>query len=152
MKFQSTPEQQAVRAKLTEYFEKQLDGAELSWLLIEHDTGIKMDTGGRNMVRDVLDKLRGKGSSRESVRGEGVILSSPSNAMKIVDECGRRVGNAIKGWGRAVENVHQRFADRMNSDDRRRLSERMGFVGALRGYAMGCLKPSPQMKKPDDTV
>ena len=140
MKFESTPEQQARKAKLTEYLEAQKDGAELSWLRIEHDTKIVMDQAGRSLVRDVLDHLRGKGS-RESVRGEGVILSSPSNAMKIVDDMGRRVGRSIRGWAKAVENARARFAERMSVDDQRRLAERSGFIGAMRGFAAGCTQP-----------
>ena len=140
MNFESTPEQQARKAKLVEYFTGQKDGAELSWLRIEHDTKIEMNQAGRNLVRDVLDHLRGRGS-RESVRGEGIILSSPSNAMRIVDDMGRRVGRSIKGWAKAVENARERFAERMSADDQRRLAERSGFIGAMRGFAAGCTSP-----------
>lgn len=137
MKFEATPEQQAKLAKLVEFFEGQKDGTELPWLLIESETGVPMDDKGRDMARQALRKTKGHGSYG-SVRGEGVILASPTNALGIVNEHGRRVGGAIKRWGKTVENTRQRFLEAMSREDQQQLLGRVAFVGALKTMAAGC--------------
>jgi hypothetical protein len=138
MKFEATPEQQAKLAKLTEYFSQQDDGSELSWDHIAFETGIEMDHKGRNMVRAVLQKIRGRGGY-QSVRGEGIILSAPHNALGIVNEHGRRVGRAIKNWSKTVENARDRYLEQMSNEDKQQILARVAFVGALKTMASGCV-------------
>ena len=145
MRFKSTPEQQVRIAKLNEFFAKQEDGSELSWNHITYETGIEMDERGRNMVRLVLRKLRGRGGYA-SVRGEGIILSAPHNSLGIVNEHGRRVGRAIRNWSKTVENARDRYLDQMTNEDKQQILARVAFVGALKTMAVGCI-PKQLRKK-----
>ena len=142
MKFESTPEQHEKITKLTEFFGSQKEGVELPWMLIGSSeanggSGVPMDYKGRSMARAVLVKTRGRSGYR-SVRGEGVILTAPDTAMLVVNEGGRRVGRAIKNWGKTVEDARERHIDRMCNEDKQQLIARLAFVGALKTMAPSC--------------
>jgi hypothetical protein len=138
MRFEATPEQQARLAKLTEYFSQQDDGAELSWDQIAFDTGVEMDSKGRNMVRSVIQKVRGHGGYA-SIRGEGVVLSAADNVLGIVNEHGRRVGRTIVNWNKTLKNASDRYLDQMSNEDKQQILARVAFVGALKTMASGCI-------------
>jgi hypothetical protein len=152
MKFESTPEQQETRRKLTAYAEKHEDGAELTWLRIEHDAKVVMDAKGRSMFTRCLTSLRGRGGY-ESIRGEGVRLSSPDTALAICNNEGRRVGRTIKNWTRTVDATRERHFDEMTRDDQQQLLARVATAGALRSLAAGCpvakTLPSPPPRRRD---
>jgi hypothetical protein len=136
VRFEATPAQQAKLDKLCLYIEGFADGAELSWLQVEHDTKVAMDLKGRDMFRRCLLKVRGRGGY-ESVRGEGIKLSSPGTALSIVNDHGRRVGRAIGNWTKTVEETKVRHFDEMPSDHQQQLLARSSFAGALRTMAAG---------------
>lgn len=125
------PEREASVAKLADYFAGMQDGEFISWLRIEADTGQPMVlTGpGRNDVRRALRRIK---RPYEAVRGEGVRLSAPENAMTIVRGRFVRIDGAVRIADRTQRQLQERHLDKMNPAEQQKMIMLAGFFGAIR--------------------
>jgi len=128
----SIPEREAQVAILREYLSTVADGEELSWVRIEDDTSIKMDTIGRSMVRRALSKMK---RPYEALRGTGVRLSSADSALPIMKGRFGRIDNAVRRADRTRNHLADRHTEQMNARDRDKMTTLAGFFGAVRAFA-----------------
>jgi hypothetical protein len=134
MRFQSIPEKQALVTKLTEFFDTCKDGDEVSWMRIEADTAIPMRAGdpGRGLARLALKRAR---RPYEAIRGVGIRLSSPSNAIAIVRGRFCRIDGAVRIADKTQRELQRRHLDQMTPGDQQRMIVAAGFFGAIRSIA-----------------
>jgi len=130
--FETTPERREQMEQLVAFIEAQDHGAELSWLAIEHDTGVPMDQLGRAMVRRAVRKC---GLVHASKPGYGIELSSPANAVGIIGHACARVGGAIRGAKRSHERLMKRHGDEMTPDQRAKMAAVESLLGGATSLA-----------------
>lgn len=125
------PEREADIARLRDYFAGMSDGEYVSWLRIESETGISMRFGGhgRGDVRRALRKLK---RPYEAIRGDGVKLSAPDNAINIVRGRFVRIDGAVRVADRVQQQLRERHLDQMSVQDQRTMIMTAGFFGAIR--------------------
>lgn len=128
----SIPEREAQVAKLAEYFAGLPDGEEVLWIRIEADAGVKMSTTGKALARLALNKIK-----REyvPVRGDGIRLSSPDNAMEIMGGRFIRIDNAVRRADRTRSRIAERHFEHMTKQDQQKMLTLAGFFGAVRTFA-----------------
>ena len=131
--FETTAERQQQIEKLAEYIGKQPDGAELRWLQVEHETDIKMDPKGRDLVRYVVRKRLKR--EYDTDIGTGIVLSSPQNGLGIVLRACERIGGAIKGAAKKHRRVADRHLPEMSTADQQQMLQLRGFTGTLATFA-----------------
>lgn len=135
MKFKSSiPEIELKVEKLRSYFEQAADGEEISWMRVEADTQISMDLkgNGRDLARRALLKLK---RPYEAVRGVGVRLSSPENAIAILKGRFVRIDTAVLRADKTQQRLTDRHLEQMTPRDQRAMIIAAGFFGAVRTIA-----------------
>jgi hypothetical protein len=130
--FKANPEREAVVAKLADYLVGLPDGEEVSWLRVEADTGVKMDTLGRGAVRRALARLK---RPYEAVRGSAIRLSSPATALAIMHDKFKRIDGAVVVAGREHRHIVDRHLAQMTNDEQKRIIMLGAFFGAVRTIA-----------------
>lgn len=123
--------------RLIDYFGGMQDGEEVLWIRIEAETRLAMDMPGRALVRRVLKKLK---RPYESLRGEGVRLSAPTNTMAIIKHRFVRIDNAVSRADRTREHLAARHFDQLPPDQQKKMTLLAGFFGAVRAMAKGKAK------------
>lgn len=125
------PEREAAVAALADYFAGMPDGEYVAWLRIEAETSQSMAlTGpGRDDVRRALRRLR---RPYEPVRGDGVRLSAPDNAISIVRGRFVRIDGAVRVADRTQQQLRERHLEQMTPDDQRTMLLTAGLFGAIR--------------------
>lgn len=130
----SIPQHESEIAKIAEFFVPLPDGEDISWLRIEHETGVSMNVKGpgRSFARRALRRLK---RPYEPVRGEGLRLSSPDNAMTIVRGRFIRIDGAVRIADRTQQELQKRHLPLMSTQDQQRMLVAAGFFGAIRTIA-----------------
>jgi hypothetical protein len=129
---QSIPEREKQVGELIEYFRSAPNGAEVAWSQIAAETGIAMTTLGRSLVRRALKKLK---RPYAAVRGVGVTLSAPSNALTIMSSRFIRIDSAVRRADTTREQLAERHFDQLETRDQNRMLTLAGFFGAVRAFA-----------------
>lgn len=125
----STAEKESQVARVKEFFAVLADGEEVSWMRVEHDSGVKMDYAGRALARLALKRLR---RPYEAIRGTGIRLSSATNAVTILAGRFARVETAIQKTDRVREALETRHFAQMNEGDQKKMLLAKSFFGALK--------------------
>lgn len=115
--------------KLLKFIAKTEDGATVSWLEIEQETGVSMRSDkGRDLFRHAMHKSR-----REylPLPGSGVRFSDPKNALEIVRLRDSRISGAVKRSSKASSHVKRRHVDALSAEDRSEFLMRESLRGAL---------------------
>jgi hypothetical protein len=128
----SIPEIEAIVAKLAEYFASLPDGEEVRWIRIEADTDVKMDARGKELARRALKRAK---RPYEAVRGDGLRLSSPENAITIARGKLLRIDGAVKVADNTQRELQKRHLPQMSPDDQRKMLMVAGLFGAIRTIA-----------------
>ena len=142
--FQSTnPERQRKLEILREMWECQDDGAFLSWLEIQQLTDVPMyekgkaHTGNRQLARRALDSR-----PYASSQGTGIELSSPENAIQIVEYDVKRIRRGIRRAKRRCTSVIERHGEQLNEDDQRKVRMLQSFYSAASSLSPSTIKRS----------
>jgi len=125
----STAEKEAQAARLKDFFGALPDGEEVSWMRVEHDSGVKMDYAGRSMARLALKRLR---RPYEAIKGTGLRMSSAGNSVTILAGRFARVETAIQKTDRVREALETRHFAQMSEVDQKKMLLAKSFFGALK--------------------
>ena len=130
-KFPMIPERRSKVKKLRELFDRQSDGATISWLEIERDTGISMGASGdgRDLARTALHLNH---RPYVTLHGSGIELSSPTNAVDISLSVADAVSSAMQVGKRRVDWTLVRHAEAMEADVKRRMLAQSGLLASTR--------------------
>jgi hypothetical protein len=128
---QAICEREADIARLKDYFAGMPDGEYVAWLRIEAETGVSMafPGNGRNDARRALRRLK---RPYEAIRGDGVKLSAPDNAISIVRGRFVRIDGDVRIADKTQQQLRARHLDQMSADDQRTMIITAGFFGAIR--------------------
>ena len=129
---ESIPERQAQLTKVAEFLTSLPDGEEVSWLRIESDTSVRMDSAGKALVRQALKRIK---RPYAPVRGQGLQLSGPSNALTIMHGGFVRIDNAVRSADKTRAQLSTRHLEQLTPPDQQRMLMLAGFFGAVRTYA-----------------
>lgn len=135
--FETTQENAARQARVTAYLETLQDGEEVPWIRFEADLNITMDDAGRNIVRDALRKAK---RPYESIRGEGIRLSSPERAMAILGQRFVRIDNTVRSADRTQRALQARHLESMKPSEQQKMLAAAGFFGTIRAFAADARK------------
>jgi hypothetical protein len=133
-RFESSPERQVQMTKLAEYFGKQPDGEELSWLRIESETGISMKPRGHGRPL-VWKTLRRINRPYEAVIGEAIRLSAPNTALTIVRNRFIRIDGAVRNADKTQRILQDRHLNQMTADEQRKMIISASFFATIRMIA-----------------
>lgn len=128
----SMPETEGKVAALALWFGEQPDGQEITWKQIEAATGIKMTIRHREYARRALRRIK---RPYEPVRGDGIILSSPTNTMRIISRKFIRIDNSVRRAGTTQAQLAERHFEHLDAEDKQRMLTLSGFFGAVRAFA-----------------
>jgi len=133
---------------LTEYFRDQKPGTELSYTMIEDDTGVAMDLAGKDKMRRAILRA-GHAGHRPAPPGGGwgIVIASADDALP---ETGRRWKKVLRGIFRAGQ-----YASRQISRNGREMTnyvrERME-LSVIGAKAMGMAAKKEQIAVVDRTT
>jgi len=130
MRFVGKEENAEMLGKLTEYFNAQPDGEELTWLRIEADTGVKMAKHGRSLARRAL-----RNRPYESICGQGIRLSSAESALSIAHGRLVRIDQSVRRADKVQQELQTRHLNEMKVGEQQRLLMLASFFGAIRTVA-----------------
>lgn len=130
--FETTPERRAQMEALVAFFEKQEAGAELSWLKVEHETGVPMDSAGRSMARRALGKV---GFAHAAKPGYGLELSSAENGVVIMGNACSRIVGAVGRARKRHKKIMVRHGEEMTADQRAKMQAVESLLGGTTALA-----------------
>lgn len=117
---------------LSAFFGAQADGDYLPWFKIETDTGIKMDLRGKNLARTALRKIK---RPYLTVKGEGVRLSAPDNAIEIMGERFKRIDGSVRRADRTRSHLSDRHMHELDEGAAHTMETLGRFFGTIRAVA-----------------
>jgi len=118
--------------RLAIYFGAQTDGEEVTWRRIEHETNIVMNPTGRALAWRALKRCK---RPYVALRGVGIRLSAPDNAMEIMASRFVRIDNRVRDADKTRAILTTRHLDAMPEHDKKRMLTLAGFFGAVRAFA-----------------
>ena len=114
---------------LTDFLKTQKAGSDLSYVAIEHDTGVTMDNKGKQLLRGALKRLHLEASCRH---GYGIVLADPSLVMPILSNKISRIDKAVKRGDRAHRNLQEQFFASLNPEEQKQILFAGAVFGAIR--------------------
>ena len=145
MKIEKKAEVQLALEKLGDLINRTPDGTTLSWVEIEQKTGVKMDQHGRHLFHRARAKA---GREHLPLRGSGVVLSEPKNAVDVVRLRDRRIAGAARRANRADARIQHRHIQELNPQDREEVLMRSALRGALISGSKGLTKLKTRIEPP----
>lgn len=133
MKFEAKPANVDALERLTQFFQN-TDRDEMSWEHIEAETDVKMSASGRRLVYRALRK---ESRPYRGLPGYGIALSSPENAIDILQAKTGRIRSALDNACTTQEQLQARHAAKMSGADASRLISAGAFLGAVRAAVLG---------------
>ena len=114
---------------LMEFFKQQKPGADLSYLAIEHGSGVRMDIRGKQLMRGALHRMRLEYSCQ---RGYGVVLADSALAMPILSTKLTRIDSAVKRGHRSQKNLQEQFFESLSAGEQKKILFAGAVFGAIR--------------------
>ena len=106
-------------------------GATIPYLTIESQTGVKMNTQGKQKLRSACNSLH---IEYTCIRGDGIVLMSPENADQMVSHRLIRIDNAVRR-GEKTTNRAMKHINEMPEETRRKTLFAASVFGAIRASA-----------------
>ena len=135
--FDPNEQRQADIATLREVIDNTKDGAVLSWVELEQMSGVRMDARGRGLFRVAMRKNK---RAYKALRGAGVELSSPRNAVTILRQMDGRIGGAVRRATKVDGHIQGRHLEQLDARDRAEVLMRSSLRGALLSGARAVVK------------
>ena len=96
------------------------------------DLSIEMNNRSKNLMRSALRRLK---MPYETVRGSGIKLLSPSNAMNIVTHSVIKVDNSVKKAEKVTKLVTNRVYNDVPSEQQQKLTALASLFGTIRSFS-----------------
>lgn len=142
MKIVPNTKRRADLVSLRAYVAARPNGARLSWVEIETETGIDMRSQyGRNLFRSACHRERRR---YLTLPGSGVELSSKDNALEIVERKNNHVVKLIKKTATENGDVVTRHVDEMAPSEAQRLIRAASLAGTLAMVRRSAEKDEPK--------
>jgi len=119
-------------ASLRNFFEVQMDGDDVLWVKIEHETGVAMNEHGRALAREALRKLR---RPYIPIRGDGIRLSAPDNALDIMGSRFKAIDRKVRHADTTRTQLSDRHMPAMDEVTQQKMNALAGFFGTVRAIA-----------------
>lgn len=107
-------------------------GAAVSYHTITKETGVPMDTKGKQYMRTAMNRLK---LEYTCIRGVGIELCSPVNATGIIATKVIRIDKAVRRAGKTTKRVTSQFYDQLSESDKQHVNVVASIFGALQGYS-----------------
>jgi hypothetical protein len=104
------------------------DGEIVSWLELEQSTGVKMDDRGRDLFRLACSRLK---RPYKANPGNGVEMSSSTNALDIVADKTKRVTSALETARETTDQVAGRHLDQMDGEARKKIEHHRAVFATI---------------------
>lgn len=104
--------------KLREYMSVQSPGSFITYLQIQDESGVLMDSRGKNLVRSALTSQK---IEYTCLRGKGIELAGVETAVGIMNQKFVRVSNTIKKAAKTQKNIQEKFYDDLSEQDKRKV-------------------------------
>lgn len=125
----SIAQKDAESIQLQEYLGGKKSGDKLSYLQIEHDTGIKMDVRGKAHLRRCLHRMKLEYTCHI---GYGVELASTDTAVPILSTKLVRIDRAVRRGDRSQRNIQEQFFHSLNPEQQKQILFAGAVFGAIR--------------------
>lgn len=120
---------------LKEFLEKaaqERPDQQISYLEIEHATGISMDKKGKGYLRNAA---RYSGVEYSAIPKYGIEIAGPTNGNQIIGGRLARIDAATRRAETATKNISRRYRKDMTQDDQRTVIMLGSIFGAIRASA-----------------
>lgn len=121
---------------IEEYLKDINPGTTITYSQIEQQTGVAMDNKGKKFLGTALKRLK---LEKETIYGQGIVLSSPHNATRIVTHRLVKVDNAVKRAEKTHKNINSKFYNELNPEEQKKMT----YIGA----AFGAIRVAADMHK-----
>ena len=118
--------------KLQEYLENLAPGKRVSYANIAYESGINMDTTGKQRLIRAAHRA---GIEYLSIRGYGIEIVSPDTSIEAVSKRTIKIDSAVKKAEKTTEHIIQQHFDNMDECDQRKVLYLGSVFGAIRGVA-----------------
>lgn len=129
--------------KLQEFLEAQAPGADLPYMRIEAETGVRMDDTGKARMRQALRRSHLESATKYA---EGIKLASADFSMPILGMRMTRIDKAVRRADRTQKNLQTQFYEAMSDADKKKVL----FAGAVFGAIRLAAKNGKLMYRRDD--
>lgn len=137
--------------KLKEFLEKSaIDRADqqISYLEIEHATGVIMDSKGKSYLRNAA---KYSGVEYTAIPKYGIEIAGPNNGTQIIGGRLARIDAATRRAETATKNISNRHLSAMSPDDQKTILFLGSVFGAIRASAEG-YKRLARLRPPTPTL
>jgi|SRR5208337_5392 len=114
---------------LEQYLAEQKPGACLSFLAIEHESGVKMDLLGKGHLLRCLKRMK---LEYTPTRGYGITLADPGLVMPILSTRICRIDQAVKRGDRSQKLLQEQFFNSLTADEQKHVLFAGAVFGAIR--------------------
>lgn len=114
---------------LQNYIENQKDGAEISYITIEHETGVNMDQRGKQTLRRSIKRAKKEFST---IYNYGIKLASPETALSILSNKIIRIDNSVKRAEKTQLNLKKQFFHQLTAEEKKQILFAGAVFGAIR--------------------
>lgn len=114
---------------LGKFIAEQNAGASLSYSAIEHQTRIRMDARGKQLLRAALRRRNIEYTSR---RNYGIVLADAEWVAPILSTKIMRIDRAVKRGDRTQRNLQEQFFESLGLDEQKQVLFAGAVFGAIR--------------------
>lgn len=107
-------------------------GEFITYKNIEKISGVRMDNKGKSYLRTALNRLKFEYSP---VKGEGIQLASPENAIAIVSKRVIKIDNSVKRAEKTTKRVTNQFYDKLTEHEQKNVNYLSAVFASLRAYS-----------------
>lgn len=107
-------------------------GEFITYRNLETVSGVRMDNRGKGYLRTALNRLKLEYSP---VKGEGIQLCSPDNAIAIVSKRVVKIDNSVRRAEKTTKRVTSQFYDKLNEHEQRNVNYLSAVFASLRAYS-----------------
>ncbi len=127
MKTVAQMSEEAVR--LTQYIEGLPEGADITYDTVREELGIKMNTIGKNKLRQAIERCR---REYTNIRNVGYQLADPGNSMAILSTRLQRIDQTVKRADKSQVIIYDDFYDRLPPEQQKAVVFLGATFGAIR--------------------
>lgn len=115
--------------QIQEFLAIQKRGAELSYMAIEHGSGVKMDLRGKTHLRRALHRMKIEYSC---TFGYGIRLADTGSVMPILSTRISRIDRAVKRGDRSQRILQEQFFNSLSAEEQKQILFAGAVFGAIR--------------------
>jgi hypothetical protein len=117
---------------LENFLKEALEGEIILFDSLEAVSGVKMDAKGRGYLKTALNKLK---LPYEAIRGKGLRLVCPDNALNIVAHKIIKIDNSVKKAEKTTKQVRDKTFDKLNMKEQEQITFLTAWFGSVRAFS-----------------